>query len=282
MRRFLAKLASLFQSRTAERELTREIDAHLSILQDEFEARGIPQEEAKLAARRSYGSVEYAKELHREARSFPWVENLVKDINYGARNLLRTPGFTAVAVIALALGIGANTAIFGVVNAVLLRPLAYKDADRLVTVLHNGNGPVATANYIDWRDQSRLFEAVGAADFWSPNVTSMDTSDSRPAEHLLGLKITQNMLPLLGVAPLMGRMFMKGEDQEGADHEVILSYALWQRRFHGDPNIVGKQVKLDGRGLLSGGCDASHIQVCAILGGACGVMGTRYVWRNYL
>lgn len=248
MRRFLAKLASLFQSRTAERELTREIDAHLSILQDEFEARGIPQEEAKLAARRSYGSVEYAKELHREARSFPWVENLVKDLNYGARNLLRTPGFTAVAVIALALGIGANTAIFGVVNAVLLRPLAYRDADRLVTVLHNGNGPVATANYIDWRDQSRSFEVVGAADFWSPNVTSMDTPDSRPAEHLLGLKITHNMLPLLGVAPLMGRMFMKGEDQEGADHEVILSYALWQRRFHGDPNIVGKQVKLDGEG----------------------------------
>ena len=248
MRRFLAKLASLFRSRTAERELTREIDAHLAILQDEFEAHGMPQDEAKLAARRSYGSVEYAKELHREARSFPWVENLVKDIRYGTRNLLRTPGFTAVAVIALALGIGANTAIFSVVDAVLLRPLAYKAADRLVTILHNGNGPVGTANYIDWRDQSRSFEAMGAADSWSPNVTNMDTSDSRSAEHLLGLKVTPNMLPLLGVAPLIGRMFVKGEDQEGADHEVILSYALWQRRFHGDPNIIGKPMRLDGEG----------------------------------
>ncbi len=248
MRRFLAKLASLFRNRTAERELTREIDAHLGILQDEFEVRGMSPEEAKLAARRAYGSVEYAKDLHREARSFPWLENLIKDIRYGARNLLRTPGFTAVAVIALTLGIGANTAIFSVVNTVLLRPLPYRDAERLVTVLHYGNGPVATANYMDWRDQNHSFEAMGGADFWSPNLTSPDPSDTRQAEHLLGLKVTQNMLPLLGVAPLMGRVFVEGEDKEGADHEVILSYPLWQRRFHGDPNVLGTQMKLDGEG----------------------------------
>jgi hypothetical protein len=215
------------------------------MLESDFEARGMPREEAKLAARRSYGSVESAKELHREARSFPWAENLLKDVNYGARNLLRSPGFIAVAVIALALGIGANTAIFGVVNAVLLRPLDYRDADRLVTVLHNGTAPVATANYLDWRDQSRSFVDMGPADFWGLNVTPSDASDSRPAEPLLGLRVTQNMLPLLGVSPLLGRLFLKGEDQEGADQEVILSYALWQRRFHGDPNILGKQLKLD-------------------------------------
>jgi putative ABC transport system permease protein len=248
MRRFLAKLATLFKRGSAERELTREVEAHLAILQDENELRGMPPSEAKLAARRSYGNVEHAKELHREARSFAWVENLIRDVSYGARNLLRDPAFTAVAVVALALGIGANTAIFSVVNTVLLRPLEYRDADRLVTVLHNGNGPVATANYVDWRDQSRSFEGMGAADFWSPNVTALDTSDSSPAEHLLGLKVTQNMLPLLGVSPLMGRLFLKGEDQEGADHEVILSHALWRRRFHGDPNIVGKQMKLNGEG----------------------------------
>src|ERR1700733_4020444 len=109
---------------------------------------------------------------------FSATEHFVQDLRYGARGLWRTPGFTAVAVMALALGIGANTAIFGVVNAVLLRPLAYKDADRLVTILHNGTGPVATANYIDWRDQSSSFEAVGAADYWSPNLTSRDSSSS--------------------------------------------------------------------------------------------------------
>jgi hypothetical protein len=179
-----------------------------------------------LAARRAYGGVEQVKELHREARSLVWIEHLVKDVRYGARNLLRTPGFTAVAVLTLALGIGANTAIFGVVNAVLLRPLGYKNPDRLVTVLHNGSGPVATANYLDWRDQSRSFEAMGAADHWSPNLTSSDASRSNSAEHLYGLKVTQNLLPLLGIEPLLGRLFVKGEDQAGAEHEVILGYRL--------------------------------------------------------
>ena len=170
----------------------------------------------------------------------------MKDVRYGVQNLIRTPGFTAVAVLTLALGIGANTAIFGVVNAVLLHPLAYKDADRLVTLLHNGTDPVATANYIDWRDQSRSFEAIGAADYWSPNLASSNSSDSNPAEHLYGLKVTQNLLPLLGVEPLLGRLFMRGEDQEGAEHEAILSYRLWQRRFNGDRNVLGKPITLDG------------------------------------
>ena len=248
MRRFFAKLASLFRGRHAENELAREIDSHLALLQEGFEAKGLSAEEAQLAARRAYGGVEQAKELQRQARSFLWIEHLGKDIRYGARNLLRTPGFTSVAVTALALGIGANTAIFSVVNAVLLRPLAYKDSGRLVTVLHNGTGPVATANYIDWRDRSSSFEAMGAADYWSPNLTNRDPSDSGPAEHLYGLKVTQNMLPLLGIEPLLGRLFIKGEDQEGADHEVILSYPLWQRRFHGDRNVLGKLIKLDGEG----------------------------------
>jgi putative ABC transport system permease protein len=186
---------------------------------------------------------------------FAWVENLIRDVSYGARNLLRDPAFTAVAVVVLALGIGANTAIFGVVNTVLLRPLEYRDADRLVTVLHNGNGPVAPANYVDWRDQSRSFEGMGAADFWSPNVTALDTADSSPAEHLLGLKVTQNMLPLLGVSPLMGRLFLKGEDQEGADHEVILSYALWHRK---EPSPRIRILVVDDHPVLREGLAVNH------------------------
>jgi predicted permease len=246
MRRFFAKLANLVRGRKAEHELAREIASHLALLQEEFEARGLSPDEARQAARRAYGGVEQAKELHREARSFLWIEHLVKDFRYGARSLLRTSGFTAVAVVALALGIGANTAIFSVVNAVLLRPLAYKEADCLVTILHYGTGPVATANYLDWRDQSRSFEAMGGADYWSPNLISHDSSDSNPAEHLDGLKVTQNLLPLLGIEPLLGRLFIKGEDQEGAEHEVILSYRLWHRRFHGDAKVLGKLIVLDG------------------------------------
>jgi putative ABC transport system permease protein len=216
------------------------------MLQEDFERRGLSPEDAKLAARRAYGGVEQAKELHREARSFQWIEHLFKDLRYGTRSLLRTPAFTAIAVLALALGIGANTALFGVVNAVLLRPLAYRQPDQLVTILHNDRGPVATANYLDWRDQSRSFAAMGAADYWSPNLRSSDPSDSNPAEHLYALKVTQNLLPLLGIEPLMGRWFIAGEDQDGADHEVILSYRLWQRRFNLDRNVLGRQVTLDG------------------------------------
>jgi len=243
MRRFLAKAANLFGSRSAERELAREIEAHLALLQEEFEHRGLSPGEAKLAARRAYGGVEQAKELHREARSFVWIEQWFKDVRYGGRNLLRAPVFTLVAVITLALGIGANTAIFSVVNAVLLRPLAYKDPDRLITLLHEGTYPVAVANYLDWRDQSRSFEAMGAAEYWSPNLTGSD-----PAEHLLGIRMTQNLLPMLGVDPLSGRVFARGEDQPGAEHEVVLSHRLWQRRFNSDPNILGKSIVLDGQG----------------------------------
>lgn len=243
MRRVFAKLSNLWRGARVERELAREIEAHLALIAEDLERRGLNPEEARRAAHRAYGGIEQAKELHRDARSFPRFEQLLRDIRYGTRSLSRTPGFTAVAVLTLALGIGASTAIFSVVNAVLLRPLAYRDADRLVTILHYGTGPVGTANYIDWRDQSRSFTAMGGADFWSPNLT-----DSDPPQHLYGMKVTQNLLPMLGVDPLLGRLFIRGEDQAGAEHEVILSHGLWQRAFNHDPNVLGRTVTLDGEG----------------------------------
>ncbi|HUO31066.1 MAG TPA: ABC transporter permease [Bryobacteraceae bacterium] len=241
MRRFFARLSNLWRGAQAESELAREIDAHLVLLADDFERRGLSPDEARGAAHRAYGGVAQAQELHRETRSFLHFEQLLQDLRYGARSLKRTPGFTAVAVLTLALGIGASTAIFSVVNAVLLRPLAYKDSGRLVTILHYGTGPVATANYIDWRDQSRSFTAMGGADFWSPNLTNSD-----PPQHLYGMKVTQNLLPMLGIDPLLGRLFIPGEDRDGNEHEVILSYGLWQRAFHSDRGILGKQVTMDG------------------------------------
>lgn len=241
MRRFFSRFANVFRGHSAERELAREVDSHLALLQEEFERRGMPPEEARLAARRSYGGVEQVKELHREERSFMWIEQSLKDVRYGVRNLLRTPGFTLIAVITLALGIGANTAIFSVVKAVLLEPLAYKDADQLVTVLNNDSDPVNVANYIDWRNQSGSFEAMAAAEYWSPNLTGTDQP-----EHINGLQLTQNLFPMLGVEPLIGRVFIAGEDQKGSEHKVVLSYRLWQRRFGGSTDILGKPITLDG------------------------------------
>jgi putative ABC transport system permease protein len=248
MRRLLARLANLFRGRSAERELSREIDSHLALLADEFQRRGLTPQDATLAARRAYGGVEQAKELHREARSFLWFEQWLKDIRYGVRSLVRTPGFTIVAMITLALGIGANTAVFSVVNAVLLRPLAYQDPERLVTLLHDGNGPVAAGNYIDWRDQSRSFDAMAAAEYWGVNLTGGDQP-----EHTIGLQVTQNLLPMLGIQPLLGRLFREGSDRKGADHEVILSHRLWRRRFSEDAGIVGKSVLLNGEAYTVAG-----------------------------
>jgi predicted permease len=235
------RIKGLFGKSRREIDLDAELQAHLAALTEENIRRGMTPDEARHAARREFGGVEQTKELYRERRGLPFLETLFYDIRFGARMLTKNPGFTIVAVLTLALGIGANTAIFSVVNAVLLRPLAYKNPDRLVTILHNGDNPVAVANYIDWRDQSRSFEAVGAADYWSPNLTGVD-----PPEHLWGLQVTQNLLPLLGVEPMLGRVFLPGEDQKGSEFEVVLSYKLWLRRFAGDANVLGKTLKLDG------------------------------------
>ena len=168
--------------------------------------------------------------------------SIFQDIRYALRQLRKNPGFAAVAVITLALGIGANTAIFSVVNAVLLRPLPYKDDGRLVVVLHNGRNPVAPANFADWQSQSRSFESMGAAESWSPNLTSTNNP-----ENLVGLRITSEILPMLGVRPLLGRMFLPEEQQPGKDLEVVLSYSLWQNHFGGDARVPGRTVSLNGQ-----------------------------------
>lgn len=237
------RLAMLFRGARFDRDLQDEMRLHMELRQQEQMAQGLSPESARAAARRRFGNAALLGEVSGDVWGWRWLDHFAQDLRYGARSLLRTPGFTAVAVIALALGIGANTAIFSVVSAVLLRPLAYQDADRLVTILHDGSSPVAVANYLDWRDQSRSFEAMGAAEYWSPNLTNSDSP-----EHLAGLRVTQNLLPMLGIDPLLGRVFVPGEDRKGAEHEVVLSYRLWQRRFSGDRNVLGKLMTLNGEG----------------------------------
>src|ERR1051326_6768689 len=155
--------------------------------------------------------------------------------------ILKHSMFTCVAVLTLGLGIGANTAIFSVINAVVLRPLPYRDPEQLVTILHDGAKPVAPANFCDLAAQNRSLESVAAAQWWEPNLAGVDQP-----EHLRGLQLTGRMFQLLGVNPVVGRTFNPDEDQPGRERVVVLSYSLWQRRFGGDAGAVGRQVALDG------------------------------------
>jgi len=173
------------------------------------------------------------------------AEDFWHDLRYGLRMLVKNPGFTAVAIIALAVGIGANTAIFSVVNTVLLRPLPYKDPERLVMVFedsskHPRDTPTA-ANYIDWRDQNQVFESMAAITDQSFNLTGVGDP-----ERITGYQVSASLFPMLGVSPQLGRWFTPDEDQAGANRVVIMSHRLWQRRFGGDPNIVGKALTLNG------------------------------------
>jgi putative ABC transport system permease protein len=228
-----------------EREMDEEMRFHMEAHAAELVKRGVPRQEALRRARLEFGGLETAKSECRDAVGVGFVETLMQDLRHSVRGMLRTPVFALTAVIVLALGIGATTAIFSVVDAVLLRPLAYRDSSRLVTILMYGNGPVSAGNYIDWRDQSRSFATMSAAEYWSPNLTGVDSP-----EHIPGLKVTQDLFPMLGIDPMLGRLFLVGEDKEGADREVILSYRLWQRRFSSDPNVLGKPILLDGNAYV--------------------------------
>ena len=246
---FCARLRSwtgaMLRRSRMEREMDEEMRFHMEAHAADLVARGAPQQEALRQARLEFGGVELTKDECRDAVGVSFLETLFQDLRHGLRSLLRTPAFTVVTVFVLALGIGSNTAIFSVVDAVLLRPLAYRDSGRLVTILMSGEDPVSAANYVDWRDQSHSFAAMGAAEYWSPNLTGIDSP-----EHIAGLKLTQNVLPMLGIEPLLGRLFVDGEDREGADREVILSYRLWQRRFSSDRNVLGKPIILDGNAYI--------------------------------
>lgn len=169
------------------------------------------------------------------------IEFLTRDVKYGWRSLRRNSGFTVAGVLALALGIGATTAIMSVVNSVLLRPLPYAGPGRLVVLSHGGGGSVAPANFADWRRQSHAFTDVAAAEYWTPTLGGIDRTEGITALHL-----TAGMLPMLGVQPLLGRFFTEDEDQPGTSAVVVVGYGLWQRRFGADPKVIGRRVSLDG------------------------------------
>ncbi|HEV2381042.1 MAG TPA: ABC transporter permease [Terriglobia bacterium] len=245
VRVLVARCSVLFRRKRLEETLDEELRVHLEMLRDDYLKRGLSPEEARYAAHRTFGGLEQVKEEYREQRGVFTVETLLQDVRYGLRQLRRNPGFALVAGLTLALGIGANTAIFSVVNAVVLRPLPYPHSDRLVwiaEVIPALKAELASGgDYVDWKDQNHTLQRLAAydesADF---NLTGRGT----PAR-VHGAYVTANFFATLGVDPQIGRGFTAQEDQPNGPHVAVLMHSYWQQYFGSDPHMLGQTINLD-------------------------------------
>ena len=227
---------SFWRRKGRDAELEEEVRSHLEMAARERAGRGEKREDAERAARREFGNVGLVKDVTRDMWKGMWLEDLWQDLRYGLRMVRRNPAFAALAILTLMLGIGANTAIFSVVNGVLLRPLPYAQPDRLVAI----NYYFPMGPYVIMRDQSRTME-IAANDDSEFNLTGVETP-----VRLTGSAVSGNWFAVLGAKPEMGRTIHEGEDQPGKDQPVLLSHSLWERRFGSDPNIVGRWITLEG------------------------------------
>ena len=251
------RLLALFRRRKLDRELDDEILAHLELAERDAIAAGVIPEEARQAARRNFGGIEQMKEDHRDHRSVRLIENLARDFRYGMGSLARDPGFAAVTIGLLALGIGANSAMFSIVDAVLLKPLPFPEPERMVRVWEAPPGArngTTTLTFLDWKRQGDIFEALSAE---CPTKAAV-TTDSYP-ERVPGKLVSADYFQVFGVQPQIGRTFARGEDQPGAAPVVVLSHAFWQTQFAADPGVLKRDLVLDGKphriiGVLPAGC----------------------------
>jgi putative ABC transport system permease protein len=236
----------LWRREKRNKELSEEMQAHLTLAEREAKESGQTEKEARAAARREFGNVGVAEEVTRDAWGWRWVAEMWQDVRYGVRNMLRTPGFTAVTILTLALGIGANTAIFSVVDAVLFRALPYRDAGQLVWATNvvqrqGGQSLVFADEYSGWRTQSHVFENIAA---YSASAEYTLTGAGSP-ERLRGARVTASFLEVLGVTPQIGRNFLPEEDRPAGANAVLLSNAVWKSHFGADPRVVGRVIALD-------------------------------------
>jgi putative ABC transport system permease protein len=231
-------------------DLDQDIRDHIETETEDNIARGMSPEEAHYAALRKFGNVTRIKEETREVWSFVWLEQLWQDVRFGLRMLRKSPGFTLIAVLTLALGIGANTAIFSMVNSVLLRPLAYREAQQLYLVREiipelsqtYPTLPANLPNFRVWQRECHSFDEVAI-------VTSLDMTltGHGESEQVAGGLASANLFDVLGIVPQLGRTFLPQEDTPGKDHVVMLTDSFWRDRFQGDPKIVGRSITLDGK-----------------------------------
>src|SRR5262245_12409978 len=247
LRLIYTRLYGLLRKNRIEQEMEDEMRFHLLMRTRVNIERGMRPEEAEREARRRFGNVGKIKDLGRDIKGGGFMDTLLQDLRYGARMLLKHPGFTLIAVLTLALGIGANTAIFSVVNGVLLRQLPYEEPERLALIrqqaLSHGleSLPIAASEFTDYRNQTQSFTHLTAFDTADFNLTGGDLP-----ERVSGARVSASLFPLLGVKPQLGRTFSADENEPGRNNVVLLSHALWSRRFAADPGIIGGTLALSG------------------------------------
>jgi putative ABC transport system permease protein len=236
----------MLKGKRLDHDLDEELSSHIEMRAADNVAAGMAPEEARFDAQKRFGNSTLLKEDTRSVDIIGWLDECARDFRYAFRMLHRSPGFTALAILTLALGIGANTAIFSVVDAILLRPLPYPEPDRLVRIWESSvkydspRNVVNAFNFIDWREQSQAFESMAA-------ISDLTTNLSFHGQPLAvqGMQVSSEFFSVLRTPPLLGRTFTSEDGVPGHDHVVILSHELWQRQFGADPKIIGEKTDVD-------------------------------------
>jgi putative ABC transport system permease protein len=243
----LNRIRAIFTKRSHERELDAELQAHLEMLAEENVRRGMTPAEARHAARREFGGVEQTKELYLEQRGIQLIDSLLQDLRFALRGLRNRPGFSLVAILTLALGIGSTTAVFSVVDRILFRSLPYPHDDRLVSfgdkAPFEANEFVLGPDYVDWKKAQTPFESVTS---FVPGGVDCDLTEKNPVRLKCAL-VESTFLPTFGIQPFLGRNFSSDEDRPNAPRVALITYGLWRSRFAGDRDLPGRAISLDGR-----------------------------------
>ena len=245
-RRFLVRLAAVITRRKDEARLREEIEEHLAQQTAENLRAGMQPDAARRQAVLKFGAVEAVKESYRDQRGVPFVENLIRDIRHALKGLRRTPGFTVVAVLTLALGIAVTNTVFSIINIVIIRDVPFDQPDRLISLTTRDAGGRSSAvsylDFLDWRASARTLTDIAAA-----SATTMSLSEEGSAPHrILGGYVSANAFRLLGEEPTLGRDFLTDDDRPGAALVVILNHSLWQTRYGGDRTVLGRSVRVNG------------------------------------
>ena len=254
------RIRSLFHRAQADRDLDDELRDHVARKTEAYIAEGLSPRDARRQALLDLGGIEKRKEECRDTRRVGWLHDLAQDLRFGLRMLRKSPGFTAAAVLTLALGIGANTAVFTIVNSVLLSPLPYPQPDRLFSVDASKSsfprGSISYPNFLDWHRLNHSFSGLAAS-----RPTGYMLSGEGEAEELDAAVITSDFFPVLGIRPVLGRGFTPDEDRIGASSVVAISTGLWERKFASSPSVIGKSITLDGKPYLIVGVFPGHLSL---------------------